>query len=341
MKGVFLPGNKQVMVSEVETPSPGVGQVLVRVKASAICRSDMSLYYGGAPTVGGGKAGGCVSGHEPAGLVEEIGAGVTAVKPGDRVAVHLAVGCGHCEYCQQGISHLCAEWDCLGFTVHGGNAEFLVVPERNCLPIPDGLSYVAAAVSTDAFGTLFSACKKLNVSGATTVGIWGMGPMGASGVMVAKARGGRVIAVDPLPERRAFALELGADLALDPTSGDIAQQIRAHTHGRGLDVAIDCSGNPAAENAALDSVSKLGKVAFIGESHETTIKPSEQLIRKQITVMGSWYFSLQEYAEITRMIIDHDLDLERLVTHTFSLDDAATAFQLFDERKTEKAVFVM
>jgi L-iditol 2-dehydrogenase len=339
MKAVFLPGNKRVELRVVEVPGPGPGEVLISVKASCICRSDLSLYYGNA-VVGGAAAGACVTGHEPAGVITEIGAGVRGFKVGDRVAVYLAIGCSVCAACRMGNYHLCRSWKCLGFTADGGNAEFLVVPERNCLRIPDSISFVAAAISTDAFGTLYSACRKLGISGESVLGIWGLGPMGSSGVLAAKALGARVVVLDPLAARRDFALGLGADLALDPTSPDALERIRAFSGEEGLTAAIDCSGNPAAHNMALDATRPLGRVAFIGEARETTIRPSEQLLRKQLTVIGSWYFNIAEYDEILRVITEHGIDLERLATHRFSLDEAETAFRLFDERKTEKAVFV-
>ena len=340
MKAVFLPGNKRVEIRAVEVPTPGPGEVLVAVKASCICRSDLSLYYGNA-VVGGDAAGACVTGHEPAGQVTAIGAGVSHTKVGDRVAVYLGIGCGVCEFCRQGNYFLCAQWTCIGFTANGGNAEYIVVPERNCLKIPDWMSYVAAAISTDAFGTLYSACRKLGISGASVLGIWGLGPMGTAGVLAAKALGARVVAFDPLAERREFALGLGADLALDPTAPGVHDRLNAFADGSGLTAAIDCSGNTAAHNMALDAVRPLGKVAFIGESRESTIKPSDQLIRKQITLIGSWYFNAFEYDEILRLLKSAKVDLERLATHRFSLDEAEAAFRLFDERKTEKAVFVL
>ena len=216
MKGVLLPGNREVVVTSFANPKPAIGEAVVRVKASAICRSDLSLYYGNA--VLPGVVNPVISGHEPAGIVEEVGPGVTSVKPGDRVAVYLAVGCGHCQYCRHGDLQLCPDWECLGFTRDGGNAEFLLVPAANCLKMPDEMSFVAGAVSTDAFGTLYSACRKLDVAGDTTVAIFGIGPMGSAGILAAKACGARVIAVDPLEVRREFALELGADAALDSGS---------------------------------------------------------------------------------------------------------------------------
>ena len=339
MKAVYLPGNRKVEIRSVAIPVPGPDEVLIEVKASCICRSDLSLYYGNA-VVGGDAAGGCITGHEPSGVVVETGVAVKNFKRGDRVAVYLAVGCGVCARCRQGNFHLCAQWTCLGFTQDGGNAEFLAVPERNLLRIPASMSFVAAAISTDAFGTLYSACRKLHLSGATTVGIWGLGPMGSAGILAAKALGARVVALDPIAERRHFADELGADLTLDPSDADAAAAIAAFSGGEGLSAAIDCSGNGAAQNMALDSLAPLGRAAFVGESRETTIRPSDQLIRKQISLIGSWYFGINEYEEIIRTIETHKIDLERLATHRFSIDEAETAFRLFDERKTEKAVFV-
>lgn len=339
MKGVLLPGNRQVVVTSFPDPAPSGGEVVVRVKASAICRSDLSLYYGQA-VVQQDRAGNFISGHEPAGVVEEIGSGVNSVVHGDRVAVYLAIGCGHCRYCRHGDYHLCPDWECLGFTRNGGNAELLVVPERNCLRLPVGMSFVAGAVSTDAFGTLYSACRKLGVARDKTVAIFGLGPMGGAGILAAKACGARILAIDPLTERRNFALELGADKVIDPERDNSLAILMEETDGEGVDIAIDCSGNNKAQNAALDAAKRFGKVAFIGESRETTINPSDQLIRKQLTLIGSWYFNISEWDDIARVVTTQEIPLEKLVTHTFTLDEAPTAFRMFDERKTEKAVFV-
>lgn len=340
MKAVFLPGDKRVDIRDIAIPKPAADEVLVQIKASCICRSDLSLYYGNA-VLGGVAPGTCVTGHEPAGIVVETGTAVRQFKKDDRVAIHLAVGCGVCGHCRGGNFHLCAKWKCLGFTADGGNAEYVAVPERNLLRLPDKLSFLAGAISTDAFGTLCSACRKLGINGLSTVGVWGLGPMGSAGVLAAKALGGRVVALDPIAERREFALQMGADLVLDPSLPTAREQIMDFTGGTGLNAAIDCSGNGAAQNMALDVAAAFGKVALVGESRELTIRPSEQLIRKQVTIMGSWYFGIAEYEDILKIIDAAQIDLEKLATHTFSLDEAETAFRLFDERKTEKAVFVI
>ncbi len=341
MKAVLLPGSREVRVVDRREPVVGAGDILVRVRASALCRSDMSL-YDGTPIVGGEAAGkgSVVPGHEPAGDVVAVGPNVDGVAVGDRVAINLAIGCGHCRWCLRGYRMLCRTWRCVGFDVDGGDADLIAVPGANCMPIPDWMSYEAAAVSTDMIGTQFSAQKRLGVSGTDTVAIFGIGPMGGAGVMVAKARGARVIAVDVLESRLAMASALGADEVLDSTADPVVARLRELTHGEGPDVAIDCSGNPAAQNAALDATRRFGSVAFVGESRQTTINPSDQVLRKLLTVIGGWYFAAWEYPEITKFIGDHKLPVEQLVTHRFAIDDAAEAFRMFHARETEKAVFV-
>jgi propanol-preferring alcohol dehydrogenase len=341
MKAVLLPGGREVQIVDRPDPEPGEGEVLVRVRASALCRSDMSL-YDGTPIVGGESAGtgSVVPGHEPAGEVVALGPLAGGVALGDRVAIYLAVGEGRCEWCRRGYRMLCPSWKCIGFDIDGGDAELMAVPIENCLPIPDEMSFEVAALSTDMIGTQYSTQARLDVSGTDTVAIFGLGPMGAAGVLVAKARGARVIAVDVLRERLDLATRLGADVVVDSSTQNAVTALRTLTRGAGVDVAVDCSGNPAAQNAALDATRRLGSVAFVGESRSTTLNPSDQFIRKMLTVIGGWYFATWEYAAITRFILDHALPVDELVTHRFPLADAATAFRMFNARETEKAVFV-
>jgi propanol-preferring alcohol dehydrogenase len=242
MKAVLFPGDRQVVVVDRPTPEPGPGRGADPLRASAICRSDMGLYYG-TPIVGGEATGTgqIVPGHEPAGEVAAVGPGVTAVKVGDRVAAYLAIGCGHCSWCQRGYLFLCPNWKCLGFDVDGGDADYLVVPEGNCLPLPDGISYEVGAVMTDMVGTQYATQDRLEVSGVDTVAIVGMGPMGSAGVLIAKARGAKVVAVDVLDDRLAMATQLGADAVVNSKETDPVAALRALTGGEGVDVTIDCS----------------------------------------------------------------------------------------------------
>lgn len=341
MKAVLFPGNKQVAVVDRPDPHPGFGEVVVRMRASALCRSDMSLYYG-KPVVGSAatKTGMIIPGHEPSGEVIEVGQSAYGIKSGDRVSVYLAIGCGRCEWCHAGYRMLCPEWKCLGFDIDGGDADYLVVPAVNCLKLPDELSFEAGAVMTDMIGTQYSAQKRLQISGASTVAIFGLGPMGAAGVLIAKGRGARVIAIDVLQDRLTLAAELGADETINSNEHNPVERIRELTGGAGAEAAIDCSGNPKAQNSALDCARRFGSVAFVGESFSTTINPSDQFIRKQLQVIGAWYFPLSEFEEISRFVVNRQIPVEKMITHRFTLDQAPEAFRMFDERKTEKAIFV-
>lgn len=342
MKAVLFPGNEEVrVVNDHPDPSPGLGEVLIKTRASAICRSDMHLYHGNA-VVGGESAGTgtIVPGHEPAGEVVKLGEGASGVEAGDRVAVYLAIGCGHCEYCLSGYRMLCPEVKMLGFDLDGGNADYVVVPAVNCVKLPDGLSYEAGAVMTDMIGTQYHTQKRLNVSGAETLAVFGLGPMGAAAVLIGKARGARVIAVDVLDSRLELAKVLGADMTINSSEEDSVERLRELTRGIGVDAAIDCSGAPPAQNAALDAARAMGSVAFVGESSETTLNPSDQMIRKVLNVIGAWYFPLGEFEEIARFVVDNDVPVEKMISHRFSLDEAPEAFRMFDQHETEKAVFV-
>ncbi len=341
MQAVLLPGDRRVEVVDREPPKPGPGEVLVRTRASAICRSDMSLYIGKDTIVGGEGAGtgGVVPGHEPAGDVVELGPGVEGRRVGDRVAAHLAIGCGRCEHCRLGYLMLCDQWRCLGFDLDGGDAEYFVLPARNTLTLPDEVSWVTGALLTDMVGTQYHTQRTLDVRGGSTLAVFGLGPMGAAAVMVGQAFGADVIAVDLLDDRLALASSLGAALTVNSRGDDPVTAIREFTKGRGVDVAVDCSGAPPAQNAALDVARKQGAVAFVGESRATQINPSDQIIRKLLTVVGGWYFPVWEFDEIARFVLRYDLPVERLVTHRYPLADAPEAFRAFDQRETEKAVF--
>ncbi len=333
MKAVVLPGDETTTVQERPDPAPGAGEVLVRVRASAVCGSDMSAFRGD-PVVGGSQEGGTVPGHEVAGEVAELGPGVSGLSVGDRVAVYLALGCMRCAYCRRGYLMLCPHCQIVGFHQQGGDAELICVPAVNCMPLADELSMVAGAVVTDMFGTQFSVQERLGVSGTDTVLVFGLGPMGAAAVAVAKARGAHVIGVDPVQGRRELGARLGADEVI-PFDEAQLQELAA----RGVDIAVECSGNKGAVNAALDAVRPFGKVGIVGEAREVPIRPSDQLIRKLTTVIGGWYFPIWQFPEITEFMLRHHVPLESIVSHRLSLDDAPDAFKMLRERRAEKMVF--
>jgi len=340
MLAVKITGKGKVEVQDVPTPVPGDGEVLIKLKASALCRSDLHLYHGESVFEDSSKIAMITPGHEPCGVVEQVGTNVKCVRKSDRVAIYLALGCGKCSYCLRGYSMLCKEFRCLGFDLDGAHADYVVVPEVNCLPLPDEMSFIAGALSTDVGGTLYTACKRLEVNGTTTVAIFGVGPMGGGGVLIAKAYGAKVIAVDLDPQRLKYAKNLGADEIINIKESDAVKTIKKLTNGLGVDVAIECSGNQKAQNDVLDCTKALGKVGFIGESKACTVNPSNQFLRKLLDVKGCWYFNKADWSEITNFIITKKVDIEKISSHTFPIEKAAEAFRLFDSHATQKVVFV-
>jgi L-iditol 2-dehydrogenase len=341
MRAVLMPGDKRVEVVDRPIPALGPREVLVRTKASAICRSDMSIYHGD-PVLGQQRSGDGlrVPGHEAAGIVEAVGSAVSEISVGDRVASYLAIGNVEDEYGAKGYLMLTPNWQCFGFDVDGGDADYFLLPETNCLPLPDQLSFAAGAVATDMVGTQFFTQKRLGVGSGSVVAVIGLGPMGSAAVLVAKAHGAVVIAVDVLESRLVHAMELGADHLINSAESDFPELIRSLTGGSGAHFVIECSGNSQAQTSALDCAAKLGAVAYVGESKATTIHPSDQMIHKQLTLIGGWYFPRHEWNNITSFIVDKQIDVEKLISHRFYIEQAPEAFAAFDRRETDKAIFI-
>lgn len=235
MRAVKIPCEDTIELHQVPIPEPQKGWVRIKMKASALCRSDLYRFHGQKVFEDTGDESFITPGHEPCGIVEKLGEGVDKVKEGDRVAIYLAIGCGHCEHCLSGNTVLCPEFKCIGFALDGAHADYIVVPQECCLPLPDDMDFVTGALSTDVAGTLYTACRRIGVNATKTVTIFGIGPMGMGGVLIAKALGARVIVSDINEQRLALAKELGADVTINSKEVDAVAEIKRLTGGRGSD----------------------------------------------------------------------------------------------------------
>ena len=216
----------------------------------------------------------------------------------------------------------------------------MTIPEENCLLLPEQMDYVTGALATDVGGTLYTACKRLELNGTKTVAIFGCGPMGSGGILMAKGFGAEVIAVDTDEQRLELAKTLGADHILNPAKADAVAEIKALTGGRGADASIVTAGNSIALNSALDCVKSRGIVGQIAECNQATIDPSNQFVRKLIDLKGCWYFNRSDWEEIAEFIVKKPIDLKKICSSTYSISEAETAFRLFDSGKVQKVVFV-
>jgi len=349
MRGIVFLGNKQLELRQFPDPSPGPGEAVVQMKASGMCGSDLKFYRAsssaGAGALGlGGNGEPCIAGHEPCGVVAAVGSGVPAnlASVGQRVMVHHYKGCGACNHCRTGWSQLCrAGITVYGVTGHGGHAHFIKVPASTLVPLPDGLSFETGAAISCGTGTAYGALRRINLSGKDTIAIFGQGPVGVSATQLAKAMGARVIALDTAAERRTLATRFGAEVTLDPKSDDPVKTLRELTHGEGVDLALDCSGSPAARAATVRATRTWGTACFVGEGDTVTLDVSQDLLRRQITLVASWTFSTVGQAECARFVADRKIDVDALFSHRYSLDQAAEAYKLFDTQTTGKGVFLM
>jgi threonine dehydrogenase-like Zn-dependent dehydrogenase len=339
MKGVVFLGDRELEIRELPDPTPGPGEVVIQMQASGLCGSDLRPYR--TPKAQrGNPAHLFVGGHEPCGVIAEVGEGVTEVKAGDRVMMHHYTGCRTCRMCRIGYTQMCLNQSHIyGSTQNGGHEDYLLAPAYTCVALPEELSFEEGAACACGTGTAFHALKRLGLSGTDTLAIFGQGPVGASGTMFASIMGARVIAVDMIPERLELAQKLGAAVVIDASRQNPVEAIRELTHGEGASATLDATGIPEARIHAVDSAMLWGRVCFVGEGNTTTFDVSPQIIHKQLNIYGSWTFSLSGLAEVANFVADRRVPLTDLITHRFTLEQAAEAYRLFDGGKTGKVVF--
>jgi threonine dehydrogenase-like Zn-dependent dehydrogenase len=348
MKAVVFMGERSLEFLDFPDPTPGPGEVVLEIKASGMCGSDLKFYRAsknGSAALGlGPTSGPVIAGHEPCGVVAAIGTGVGAreARIGDRVMVHHYKGCGVCGHCRVGWSQLCAEGIVVyGVTGHGAHARHMKVPASTLVPLPDALSFETGAAISCGTGTAYGALRRMNISGNDTIAIVGQGPVGLSATQLAAAMGARVIALDISAERLGRAKEFGADAAVDATADDPAAAIRDLTRGRGADLALDTSGTPAGRMVAVRGTRTWGTVCFVGEGDTVTLDVSRDMLRKQLTIIGSWTFSTIGQADCARFVEDRRIAVDHLFTHRWRLDQAVEAYALFDRQTSGKGVFLM
>lgn len=338
MKGVVFLGDRECCVKDFPVPTPGYGEVLVRMKATGICGSDLHLYH-----ISKEKAlqrGDRIPGHEPSGIVESIGEGVNNIKVGMRVSVYHYLGCGHCNQCAKGNMKWCRNARGYGGPIDGSHADYVIADERNCVLLPDEVSFIDGAFIACPAGTAYSAMRKLSVSSHDTVAVFGLGPVGLSGVIIAKAMGGKVIGVDIVDERVDLAMKVGADVAVNATAEDPVSAIRSFSGGEGASLAFEASGSAEGRANIVACLRRGGKAVFCGAGTDEKVINPGALIGRELTLMGSFVLSLGLAWDLVDFTAQHNLPFEKTVTHRFSIEDAPEAYRLFDAGRTGKVMFV-
>jgi len=208
------------------------------------------------------------------------------------------------------------------------------------VPLPDDLTFMTGAAISCGTGTAYGALKRLNVAGDETIAVFGMGPVGLSVAQFGAEMGARVIAIETSKERRDLALQKGASDVIDPKAIDPVEAIKDLTHGEGAHKSIETAGIQETRDASVRAVRKWGFACFIASGGEVTLNVGQDLVKRQVSVLGHWTFSKTGQADCARFVSDRKIDIDSLFTEKWSLDQAVEAYKLLDQQKTGKGVFL-
>jgi threonine dehydrogenase-like Zn-dependent dehydrogenase len=340
MKGAVLPGNSTVELRVFDIPTPGHGEVLIRMKSSTICGSDIRCIYH--EHLGKGPEGyqpGMIAGHEPCGQIVEVGPGCRRFKEGNRVIVYHISGCGVCNDCRRGYMISCtSEYRrAYGWQRDGGMAEYMLAEEKDLVYLPDELSYSDGAQVACGFGTVYEGLEKIGICGNDAVLVTGLGPVGLATAMLCRALGARkIMGTEILDERIAIARDLGLFDEVMKAGPDNVEQIRALTGGMGVERAVDCSANSHARLTCIQATRKWGRIVFLGEGGTCEFQPSPDIIHDQKTIYGSWVTNIWRMEELVERLVRWQIHPEDLITHRFSLEQASEAYALMASGKCGK-----
>ena len=343
MKAAYLPGNSTVVLKEVDIPEPGHGEVLLKMKSSTICGSDIRAIY--REHLGKGPEGyqDKICGHEPCGQIVKCGPGLRRFKEGDRVIVYHISGCGVCNDCRRGYMISCTSpyRRAYGWQRDGGMADYLLAEEKDLVALPDSLTYTDGAQVACGFGTVYEGLEKIGISGNDAVLVVGLGPVGLASCMLAKAMGANmVIGVDTVQERIDIAKAKNLVDAAFISDANALDKIKALTGGHGIERSVDCSGNTYGRQLAIRAARKWGKIVFIGEGGTVEFNPSPDIIHEQKTIYGSWVTNIWRMEELVERLVRWNIHPEELVTNRFTLDHAQEAYQLMAGGKCGKVAIV-
>jgi len=344
MVGAYLPGNSTVEMKEIEVPTPGFGQVLIKTKSSTICGSDIRAIYrehlGKGPEAYQNK----IVGHEPSGKIIRCGKGMKRFKVGDRVVLYHISGCGICNDCRRGYMISCTSplRAAYGWQRDGGMAPYILADEKDCVLLPDELTYTDGAQIACGFGTVYEGLEKIGISGNDAVLVVGLGPVGLATLMLAKAMGAnKLVGVDKVKERCEIAKNIGiADVVFVSGSNTLSEVVGETYDRKGFEKTIDCSGSTIGRQLCIRATRKWGKMLMLGEGGSVEFNPSPDIIHDQITIYGSWVTSIWKMEELVERIVRWKIHPEILVTHKFQLKEIEKAYKLMDEGKCGKVAIV-
>ena len=323
---------ERLSIDRVSVPDIAPDEVLVDVRASGICHSDINYRNGIAPV---GKLP-ITLGHEISGIIERTGAKVKEFRPGDRVLVHYIVSCGRCVYCKTGRENYCAGYRMIGKDVDGGFAEYVKVPARSILKIPRGFPFEQAATMGCAVPTAYHALRRGRVKQGDTVVLFGVGGLGLHAVqLAAKAfRAGLIIAVDIQDWKLKQARSFGAKETVNAANQDVNEAIKKATDGKFADVVVDFVGHETTVEQAISSVGKGGRMVLVGIGAKSIqLSPYETIIGKEMEIVGVDDHLKTELIQLVKLVRNGRIRLSHSVTHKVSLADINSGFEILESNR--------
>ena len=340
MRAIVIARPNDVALREIETPEPGPGEVRVRSVVAGVCRTDMDILTGALDTRWVRFP--VIPGHEWSGVVDAVGESVSTLEPGQRVVCEGNIGCMSCARCRAGDTHLCQSYDAVGFTRSGGWGEYVVVPARILHALPEHVSFDAAAL-VEPGSCVVKALDRARIEPAETVGVVGVGAMGALAIRIARLRSpGTIVAYGIRDEELELATTLGADAVVNVAEQDPEAET-GKLIGGGLDVVVETAGAVPAVELSTRIVREGGRVVLLGiagQDRDVTM-PADRIPLRDLTLYGSVGYTAAAWAAMVGLLREQLVDLDPIITHRFPLDRFEEAFELMDERRGVVARIVL
>ncbi len=326
---VFHGDDVGLKIEDIPIPTIGAHEILVKVAACGVCHTDLHYIEHGVPTF---KKPPLVLGHEASGVVEEVGGEVEHLAKGQRVLIPAVLTCGKCMFCRMGRENICADMTMLGNHIDGAYAEFVAVPAKDVLDLPESIPLHEASIIADALSTPYHAVKnRARVQPGDTVVIFGCGGVGMGAVQVAVASGAYVIAVDMNERKLQWASDFGSVKTINASKFErVSKEVKKLTGG-GADIAMEVIGNPRTIEEAFECVRVGGRLCVVGYTHEKISLVAGKIMFKEIEVVGSLGCRPLDYRPLIRMVETGVIDVKRQVTHRFKLEELERAFAVMKE----------
>lgn len=318
MKAAVLHSGGRLQLSEVPSPEPAAGEILVRVAACGICHTDLHYIDHGVPTFKSPV----ILGHEVSGTVAGLGAGVTRFREGDRVLLPAVFTCGTCRACRTGRENICEQMRMLGNHLDGAYAEYVVAPVKDCFPLPADIPLAEACLIGDALSTPYHAVKhRAQVQMGDTVAVFGCGGVGMNAVQFAALAGARVIAVDIDDHKLEWARHFGASDVINARATERVDKTLKKRTGGGVDIALEVIGKPETLRTAYDSLRPGGRLCVVGYCAEPVTLPLSKTMFFELQIIGSLGCRPTDYPELIELVRTGRVKLGPLVTGRYALAD--------------------